>query len=865
LTWTATYLSSGQIQSEKDSNGGSNTRSSTYTYYPAGDRWAGLLSTVTDGRGVRRTNAYDNFLRTASVSTAGAALEQNMSVSWHYDARGLATNITQAFATNTAGPATVVNQGYDTYGRLNSDSVLLEGAVLAGANQSWDEAGRRTQLSVLNAPSLNFQYRADGRMKAVNNGTFSYADNGLMVGRTNAFRSHTVLSRDGTGRPLQEATYIPLQTPITENWTWTGDGLPATYTIGPAGFNNTWRFGYDFPTRRLTNEAYNVSASQAITNAYAFDQGQANGLGVMTLASQSGSTAGAWTVASTNLDAFQRVKGERNTILRRMARGTVNGPATLRGNLNGQSIDLRYNPAIGGAWSSELSLKAGPNTLTVYADHPSGYFTTNRVSAFTVTNTAADAVETAFDDGGFVTSRVWKDSKGTVIRTQGLTWDAFGRLVKQTERDAGNNGYNWQADFDPLGRRLRTVTVPVTNNLAITAQQHLLVHFYDPQVEFLEVGLSVNGKTTWKTYGPDLDGAYGGEQGLGGLESLTTDMNSVGVIQDGFGNVLGSVANGLPTWNASRVNLYGPVDGYAALSLSTGPLSAEHLAWRGKWRDEAGYYYWAARPYEAERRAFLSADPLGHAATPSLYSAFRGNPASYWDPDGRCANPSQQNGITAANVFGANGGNVNYQDLLAWGMQNPNANINGNDNASRWMAAGQAMGNGTLSNPQYIDGYTDQFGHNYQTFCYSCHDPNDPFAQLKLGAAYNTINTSIPAFLAQNALAFVPAEGMMGEAGTVVNTVVNATRMPLLLTEGTLGSRVSTAYQNFYNDAWTATVNDFNQGSLTIPADQSWRSVLGQRTDAAARDMLKDYLNAQGIPEGPGAQVLVNRRLFVPR
>lgn len=148
-----------------------------------------------------------------------------------------------------------------------------------------------------------------------------------------------------------------------------------------------------------------------------------------------------------------------------------------------------------------------------------------------------------------------------------------------------------------------------------------------------------------------------------------------------------------------------------------------------------------------------------------------GDPVNYSDPDGRCANPSQQNGVSAANIFGANGGDVNVNALLQWGMQNPNAKIAGTDNASGWMAAGQAMANGTMPNPQYINGYTDQLGHSYQTFCYSCHDPNDAMAQLKLGAAYNTVNSSWGAFIAQNALAFVPAEGMIGDAAPVLNAL----------------------------------------------------------------------------------------------
>ena len=117
--------------------------------------------------------------------------------------------------------------------------------------------------------------------------------------------------------------------------------------------------------------------------------------------------------------------------------------------------------------------------------------------------------------------------------------------------------------------------------------------------------------------------------------SLWPDSTIVEIVQDGFGNVLGRASSGAVTWNAARSSLYGPVEGYPALSLSVGPLTSEHLAWRGKWRDETGLFYWGARPYDPARRNFLSVDPLGHGSDPGLYAAFNGNPAVYWDADGR--------------------------------------------------------------------------------------------------------------------------------------------------------------------------------------------------------------------------------------
>ena len=328
----------------------------------------------------------------------------------------------------------------------------------------------------------------------------------------------------------------------------------------------------------MTNESFSLGASLSATNCFMFDNGASGGLGVLTKAGPT-TTASAW---SGGLDAFSRIGAETNTVLHRTALGTVNGPASLRGNLNGRPVDLRYNPSAAGQWSAAVELMPGTNTLTVFADHPSSQFTTNKVSTFTVDSGACDKVDSLFDGGGYVTNRVWKNSQGQTVRSQALIWDAFGHLVKVSERDTNTNGFNWQADLDPLGRRLRTTTVPVTNGEALAAQPRTLVHFYDPAVEFLEIGVAINGVVTWKNYGPDLDGRYGGQQGLGGLESLTTGNSIVGIVQDCFGNVLGRANNGVMTWNTARSSLFGPADGYPGLSLSVGPLTSEHLAWRGK-------------------------------------------------------------------------------------------------------------------------------------------------------------------------------------------------------------------------------------------------------------------------------------------
>ena len=631
LTWSATYNNAGQILTDKDSNGGSFTRNNAYTYFAAGSPFAGLLNSVTDGVGVTRTGTYDTWLRVTNVTTSGSLAEQQMAVGWQYDARGFITGLTQSFASTNTGATTTIARSFDAYGQLGSESINLGGVGLSGFSQTWDAAGRRIQLAAGYSWIGNFLYRADGLMTAGGGGTFGYADNGLLTGRTNGFRTFTINQRDGVGRPLQATTTVGFSTALTESWNWLGDGSPAVYIAQRSDFTDTRKFAYGSLNRRLTQESFNVGSSQFVTNAYTFDNGLGGGMGVLTKATENSSTANSW---SGGLDTFSRIGKATNSVAHRPAYGKINGKAIITALLDNRPVAVTVAGTNGGQWRATLDLTPGTHQLTTTAVHPSGLFVTN--AAVTFTNNSADTLTNTFDGNGQITQRLWLSANGQTNRIQTLAWDAFNRLVKVSERDSQSSGYNWQADFDPLGRRIRTTTINVTNGVALNYQPTAIVSYYDPQVEFQEIGVSVNGGlTTWKNFGPDLDGLYGSQQGLGGLESLTTGFNTVGLVQDSFGNVIGSVTNMAVTWNAARVNSYGAVAGYPALSLESAPLTAEHLAWRGKWRDITSLYYWGARPYDSERRGFLSADPYGHPADDSLYSAFYGSPTVYWDADGR--------------------------------------------------------------------------------------------------------------------------------------------------------------------------------------------------------------------------------------
>src|SRR5208283_3797817 len=163
LQWQASYTNSGQILQEQISGGGQSTRTDTYTYYPSGNAFAGLLYTKTDGRGLVSTYSYDNWLRQASVVRTDFNYDYVDSF-FYYDPRGYATNITEENVDNDTGNnPKVILRSYDPYGQLSSETITVNGNTFSTAGQTWDAAGRRTGLSI-NGASYNFASRADGAL-----------------------------------------------------------------------------------------------------------------------------------------------------------------------------------------------------------------------------------------------------------------------------------------------------------------------------------------------------------------------------------------------------------------------------------------------------------------------------------------------------------------------------------------------------------------------------------------------------------------------------------------------------------------------------------------------------------------------------
>ncbi len=676
--WKATYDTAGrQLTEELDAPGGTPaTRQYGYAYYASGPN-VGKLQTTT-APGVSHVTAYDNFLRVASVTSTGSLPTQSLQRQYTYDRRGLLLSVAQsspAGGTN-APPATQVQRLYDGYSQLYDEQVYLGGGIFSHLGQTWDAAGRRATMGrggLVAAQgsgagaARSFGYRADGMLTGLGwvgaggtaqSAAYGFLDNGLPDTRTGPWRSWSVAQRDGRDRPTIEVTDTGLSgwgEPMRELLSWRADSTLSYYNairnLGPAlgGSNWTEARPYTYDTRgHLLTEGFAPAAGQQAAFNYAFDFGATPGdLGRRTLAMANG-----WqSLAVSQVDAFGRISQEGRAL--QSTTITAQGSAPLAGKIS-LSLDgvamapasVTFNAATG-VWSAPLTLTAGGSVHTLgvtaaadaYALQPTAVGTaTSTFTVGTAGGAGSDSLGRGYDGAGNVLSRGL--GAGAGAGTQTLTWDAVNRLTNVQARDSGNAGYNWQAIYDGLGRRLRTVYVPVTSGGVVqTAQTTTTDSWFDPRVEFMEVAVSQNaGVRQWLLYGPDLDGRYGSAQGTGGLEGSVreSDGTGTGYVLDHFGHVEARIEGTTLTWQANRFGGYGALPGGGVVPSYLGANTlAQSMGWQGRRLDPTGLYWLGARHYDPIDGRFLSADPLGHSASADLYAYANGDPVNYLDPDGR--------------------------------------------------------------------------------------------------------------------------------------------------------------------------------------------------------------------------------------
>ena len=631
----AAYNAAGQLIQEWNlGSGNAGMRTNSYTYYAAGTMFGGLAHTRTDGLGVTCTYLYDDLLRNATNSYTGVVPGNTLTSFRLYDARGLVTRVVEYTDIDTF---TEIDRTYDAYG-----NAISENDPFYSIAQGMDSAGRRSFLS-FGSFSYKYTWRADGLLASVTtpvgSGNYTYNDSGLLVTDAAGSRLCSITSRDGIGRPLSITNTVNMAAKLGEGLTWTPDGLLNTHSVqrnDSGQFTDSRSYFYANSSRRLTEERLNLDGSTRWTNIFAYDAGTTGGPGALTKAGAQASNSATWTGAA---DGFSRIGNETNTVSRLGAYGRINGQAAVTALLDGEPMPVVVAPTgnhdWGYQWRTTLELNPGAHQLALSAQHPSGLFVTNASSWFT-NNISNQTVADTFDALGQLTSRVWRNPNGSTNRTQNLLWDFKGRLWQVSETDVQGNGYNWYAEYDGLDRRIDSWFLVNSNGIPEQRGPRISFQYFDPAVEFLELGVSVDSRNLWKVYGPDLDGRYGGQNGTGGLEAVAEETGSFSpTLKDARGNVLGIVTNASIAWSPSRPTGYGAVPGYRPLALGSGATLAQASSWRGRWPDITGYVWLGARYYNPESGAFLSSDPLWNERDPNYYSYCGGDPINLWDPDGR--------------------------------------------------------------------------------------------------------------------------------------------------------------------------------------------------------------------------------------
>jgi len=746
LQWLATFNNAGEEKQDwLLATNGTGTRTNTYTYYASGSSFAGLVNTKTDGRGLVSAYAYDDWLRESFVSRTDPNYNY-VTTSWGYDPRGYTTNITEQYAANDIGNYNpkVVLRSFDAYGQLSSETITVGGMPFSSASQAWDPAGRRTGLAI-NGANYAFNSRPDGALiyasDPTGSGSYGYDSAGLLTNRTVGPRTTSITSRDGEGRPFSITTAINGSQQMTESLVWYGDGTLYSDTLYRPDFTDSRVYSYAGLTRRLTQEQLNLNGTTSWTNTFSYDGGAAGGPGVLTQMRVPGSTSANW-IGS--ISPFSQINTETNNAVSYPALGRVNGQSTISAYLDGHPLSVLTNgttdPSHPFRWYTTMELTPGAHQLKVAAAHPSGFFTAWATNWFT-NSIGSQSVSISRDAGGNVMQRIWRDPNGTQVHQETLYFDAKDRPADIFEVDSGTqNGLYLHSEYDGLNRRLFSTCTVFTNGADLNTSAVTINQYYDPLVEFLELGVSYGTKTEWKLYGPDMNGRYGGLNGTGGLDGVSPYLNTfVSLISDFRGNTLAEVTNNQVAWNSARPTGYGAMPGYRPTALGHGADISLSSAWRGRWPDITGYYQIGMRMYDPVAGMWLSYDSAWNERDPNYLTFCGGDPVNGFDHDGRCV----EGGVTAAGnlLYGTAGLVNNTLGTLSYAVSTPFA--------PDW--AYQTYGGNVQGLVNTVTG-TAQFGYNVAaTATYGAISPFAPdFAYNNYGGNVQQLMGQAPALYGGN-------------------------------------------------------------------------------------------------------------------
>jgi hypothetical protein len=189
----------------------------------------------------------------------GAAAETNQTTVFTYDKLSRVKTINQSYAIAATGPSTLIERDYEPNSYITREKVFVNGTKVSEFTQSWDGAGRRTNLSSQLAAQgsglgrvTNFTYRADGLLGATTVGAYNhnsfYDTRGLITSCSSSNYTRYFNSRDARGRMLTSSTRIDGAFVFSESQSWYERGQRMTYgtiSTGSGAWNENHTYSYN--------------------------------------------------------------------------------------------------------------------------------------------------------------------------------------------------------------------------------------------------------------------------------------------------------------------------------------------------------------------------------------------------------------------------------------------------------------------------------------------------------------------------------------------------------------------------------------------------------------------------------------------
>ena len=597
LSWNKNYISPTE-SSERSTWGKRVLQGWNYKeeHKKEGDPNVTSTNTVTDLNNNTFIYRKDVLGRLADVSINGLDGFRE-DTNYQYDKAGHILEVKQ----QNSNANTSVERSYDAAGHVLNETIFLNGQKIADWKQDW-VADRRVSLST-SAATWNFSYNAPGKLSTMHfsgpknmEWSYEYSEAGLLKKRQTPWYPMSLTHDLGGHITSQNVGEV-----LSQKLLWRRDmeKLAASIFTRDGNFMKEIIYDYNAQNRLAKEFVVPEEYEPEIENAnYTFDWDNQGGLGILT---------------GINLRT-----GYQHAVAKSETEGYVR-PETET--FNGVTADRLLTSELPGA---------------------------DKQNQF---ENEEEVLNTIYDSMGRVRERTFKESN----KKQILQWDPHGRLLSVILKDNSSQLLSeWKAFYDGFGRRIQTKFISYKNGNPEENRTITLTSLYDPEVEFLELGIIVQignnqPRTIWKIYGANNNGVYGESNGHSGLEAIVeADANiAYGIVNSIQGDIVATIDSGSNKlrWKKEAPSSYGPIKIPSAATIEAaqkpGELAKaiiESSTWKGKRVDPTGFINFGARHYDPLTGRFLSCDPLGHEATPDLYAYADGDPVNNIDPDGRLAN-----------------------------------------------------------------------------------------------------------------------------------------------------------------------------------------------------------------------------------